>query len=265
MTLRGSGAVFLLLAAISIWGSVQACEGASLKKGEDRPSELTTLLNMKGSPEATQKKRATSIRIKVLTDTAQTLGFQRGFRWRYEQIYQAADVRSLEFDRIFNFGALLIKNRVLPPVIQWADKAVNIESDDYATSVEAQYRIVRPARIVSTPPSWRGYLMMDLEALEVAPEIYPTSGEENKTWRSSIEKGWQEGVEHACDVFRMNMDQLVAEYRGMLRFKMLTDQGLVSVPTLAEGNLGVQVGENVLNINHKTFRITVPAAFRIVK
>ena len=242
--------------------SCSPAAAAEMKAKSEHPKELSVLLEMKGSSESAQKQRASNTRTKVLIDTAQTLAFQQGFKWRYDQLCQATEARAHEFDRAFNFGALLIDNRVLPPVIQWADKAVNIESDDYATSVEAQYRIVQPARIVSTPPSWRGYLAMDTESLTASAELYPNNGDEREAWRRAIEKGWQEGVEHAGDVFGMNMDRLTADYRGILRFKILADKGLVSVPVLAEGNLGVQVGKDVLNIDQRTSRITVPAAFR---
>lgn len=250
--------IFLLLCLIAFSPALAADMGK-----DERPKEFTTLLDLKGSlSESAQKQRASNTRTKVLSDTAQTLAFQQGFKWRYDQLFTAAEARSYEFDRSFNFGALLIDNRVLPPVIQWADKAVNIESDDYATSVEAQYRIVQPARIVSTPPNWRGYLMMDAETLTASPDIYPNTSDERDAWRRGVEKGWNEGVEHAGDVFVMNMDRLTTDYRGILRFKILADTGLVSVPVLAQGNIGVQVGKDVLNIDQRTFRITVPAAFR---
>jgi len=58
------------------------------------------------------------------------------------------------------------------------------------------------------------------------------------------------------------MTRLMSAFRGILRFKMLADKGLVSVPVLAQGDLGVQVGDNVLNVDQKTFRITVPAEFK---
>jgi defect-in-organelle-trafficking protein DotC len=234
----------------------------SSSQKQEQPAELQKLMSVKGSSEKQQKKRVQTTRIKVLESTARTLGFQRGFAYRYNQIQQAIDARSHEYDRIYNFAPLLIDNRVLPPVIHWADKAVNIESNDYATTVEASYRIVEPARIVSAPPSWRGYLQMENEELKASEDIFPATTDEQASWRASVEKGWGEGMTHADEVFEANTARLLSDYRGILRFKMLADRGLVNVPVLAEGNLGVQVGKDVLNIDQKTFRITVPAEFR---
>jgi defect-in-organelle-trafficking protein DotC len=235
---------------------------ACLAADRERPEELTRVMNMKGVSGETKHRRPQSARAKVLANTAHALGFQRGFDWRYKLIMTAVAAHEHDFDRIFNFAPLLINQRVLPPVIRWADKAVNIESDNFATEVEAQYRIIEPARIVSTPPSWRGYLEMGDGELNASPEISPNTSEEQGLWRGAVEEGWNEGMSHADEVFEMNMARLISDYRGILRFKMLSDKGLVSVPVLAEGNLGIQVGRDVLNVGQKTFRITVPAVFR---
>lgn len=203
-----------------------------------------------------------SARAKVMGETAHTLGFQEGLKWQYEKLMASAEARTAEFERIFDFRRLLIDKRVLPPVIRWSGPAMSLESDSYATEVEAQYRIVSPARIVSAPPSWRDYLQMSTEVLEPANEILPSNSEESVIWREKIQEGWNEGVSHARTVFEMSMNRLVSDFRGILRFKMLADRGLVSVPILAQGDLGIQIGENVLNMDQKTFRITVPAEFK---
>lgn len=230
---------------------------------QEQVRELSSIISMKSGGNAKKSKQNENLRVKVLVESAHTLAFQAGVKWRYAMLMQAIEIRQNELDRIFNFYPLLIEGRVLPPVIQWADKSTTVEANDYATSVDAQYRIISPARIVSTPPSWRDYLCFNFEALEsVAPEVLPVTSKERDEWQKAATNGWAAGVSHANEIFALNMDKLTAEYRGILRFKMLADKGIVSVPILAEGNLGVQIGDNVLNVNQQTFRITVPAAFR---
>lgn len=225
------------------------------------PSELTSIMSMKSG--LSKKKPSENLRIKTLKEAAETLAFQAGVKWRYDQVIRAVETRTFDLDRIFNFSLLLIDGRVLPPVIQWANKSTTVESNEYATSVEAQYQIIASARIVSTAPSWRDYLCFSFDALNtVAPEVLPSTSEEKAVWKQAATKGWEAGVLHADEIFAINMNKLVLEYRGILRFKMLSERGIVSVPVLAEGNLGVQVGDNVLSVNQQTFRITVPAAFR---
>lgn len=60
----------------------------------------------------------------------------------------------------------------------------------------------------------------------------------------------------------MNMNRLVADYRGILRFRMLARRGMVSLPVLAEGRLAVRVEKRTLDVGETTSRISVPAEFR---
>lgn len=239
---------------------------SSLSHAQELPHELNSIVSMKSGNTIQNNKQSENLRVKVLIESAHTLAFQAGVKWRYNILMQAIEARQNEFNRIFSFSPLLIEGRVLPPVIQWADKSTTVETNDYATSVDAQYRIISPARIVSTPPSWRDYLCFNFEALEtVAPEVLPNTSKEREAWQKAVLKGWGAGVTHANEIFILNMEKLISEYRGILRFKMLADKGIVSIPILAEGNLGVQIGDNVLNVNQQTFRITVPAAFRVAE
>ena len=188
--------------------------------------------------------------------------FQQGLRWRYSQLENACRRRSNELDRMFDFRPLLIDGRVLPPVIRWAGRSMSLHDESSATAVDATYRIIQPARIVSTAPIWEAYLLKDFDAFDGTLEVMPRTSDEKTSWRLGVEKGWDEGVAHADEVFDMNMARLVSDYRGMLRFKMLAKAGMLSIPVLAEGRLGVRVGDKTLDVNQTVFRITAPAGFR---
>lgn len=202
-----------------------------------------------------------SARSRAMCEAARTLGFQEGFKAEYEKLLAEAESKRTEFERIFDFRRLLIDGKVLPPVIRWSGPAMELHSDTDATAVEAQYRIEAPARLVMSPPSYLDYLQNPTEVLEPANEILPSNSAERALWKSEILEGWDEGVEHARIAMEMAFDKLVGDYRGILRFKMLADRGLVSVPILARGDLGIQVGDNVLSMDQKIFRITIPASF----
>jgi defect-in-organelle-trafficking protein DotC len=230
-------------------------------RGQGTPEELRKIMDLRGTPAKQREQNVNTTRGRVLANTAKTIGFQHGFAYRYGQILRSVTHRTHEFDRIFNFTPLLINGRVLPPVILWTGHAVNVESDVFATMVSAQYRIIHPARIVATAPSWRDYIEVDATTMQASPAIFPQTSDERALWREFVVQGWNEGMLHADEVFDLNMNRLLADYRGILRFKMLADQGLVRVPVLAEGHLGIQVGDRILNMDQTTFRITVPASF----
>lgn len=242
--------------------------GASIKKEVfanvssevEAEKRIADLLNMKRKKKS--KKEGLSARSRTMAEAASTLGFQEGFKYEYEKLLAEAESRSSEMERIFDFRRLLIDGKVLPPVIRWSGPLMELHSDTDATQVDAQYRIEAPARLVMSPPSFRDYLQTSTEVLQPANEILPDNSAERSLWKEEALAGWNEGVAHARTVMDLAFDRLISDYRGILRFKMLADQGLVSVPILARGDLGIQVGDDVLSVDQKVFRITLPASFK---
>lgn len=203
-----------------------------------------------------------SLRERALGEAASTLAFQQGLRWRYAKLMAACREREHFFERIFNFGPLLMDDRVLPPVIRWAGRGVTLGRNGEARSVEASYRIIRPAAIVTKAPTWRDYLMTGVPETGNRPVILPSTQAEKKVWERGVTDGWAAGAAAADELFTVNMNRLVADYRGILRFRMLERRGMVSLPVLAEGRIAVRVEKHTLHVGETTFRISVPAEFR---
>lgn len=238
--------------------------GRSAVADEDREGEKLrdSLMHMQaGSRKARARERAQSIRDESLRQAAGTIAFQQAVRHNYARLGSLCEARAHDFDRIFNFRQLLLEGRVLPPVISWLGPAMRLESADAATSVEAAWRIEQPARIVSRAPDWRDYLLADFAAFEAAADTVPETSHEQAVWQEGVALGWDEGREQARELFELNMARLVTDYRGMLHFRMLARQGMVSMPHLAEGRLDLRVGARTLHVNETVFRITQPAAF----
>lgn len=215
-----------------------------------------------GGRETAASPEKGSLRERALGEAASTLAFQQGLAWRYAKLMDACGKREHIFDRVFNFGPLLMDGRVLPPVIRWAGRGVSLGGNGEARSVEASYRIVRPAAIVTRAPTWRDYLMTGVPETENRPAILPATQAEKKAWKRGVTEGWAAGAAAADELFSVNMNRLVADYRGILRFGMLARRGMVSLPVLAEGRLAVRVEKRTLDVGETTFRISVPAEFR---
>ena len=94
------------------------------------------------------------------------------------------------------------------------------------------------------------------------PVILPSTQAEKKVWERGVTDGWAAGAAAADELFTVNMNRLVADYRGILRFRMLERRGMVSLPVLAEGRIAVRVEKHTLHVGETTFRISVPAEFR---
>ena len=242
-----------------------ATQGTSKSTGRERSAEpaaeLQELLDVRGTADTKPKDRVKTLRARMLTEAAGTVAFQKGVRRTYADLLAACHKRALALDRIFGFQALLLQGRVLPPVLRWIDAATTLESPDTARSVEAAYRIEQPARLVSRAPSWRDYLEQEFEAFEPGKELLPRTSEEVALWQEGVRRGWAEGCEQGRQLFALNLARLVADFRGMLRFNELAQQGMISLPGLSKGKLGIRVGNRSLHMNETVFRITVPAAF----
>lgn len=229
--------------------------------GEAVRDKLLRMEKTGGRDTAASREKG-SLRERALGEAASTLAFQQGLAWRYGKLMDAGEKREHIFARVFNFGPLLMDGRVLPPVIRWAGRGVSLGGNGEARSVEASYRIVRPAAIVTRAPTWRDYLMTGVPETENRPAILPATQAEKKAWKRGVTEGWAAGAAAADDLFSVNMNRLVADYRGILRFRMLARRGMVSLPVLAEGRLAVRVEKRTLDVGETTFRISVPAEFR---
>lgn len=248
-----------LLFAICILGTTPMVALAE----PDTPAPLRELLDRKGRAEPFQNGTVAQLRPNAIREAAFVLGAQEGVQWRYAEIITILKDREAQMDSVFDFGALMLNGgRVLPPVIVSAEQALRVESPVEASSADATYSILSPARIVSAPPNWRGYLFRENPPLEtVHPAVLPWDSDEREIWRAAVLEGWKRGLRHADRVFETGLNRLTRDYRGMLRFKLLAEQGMVSVPELHEGRLGIRVGENLLEVDQRVFRLNGQGRF----
>lgn len=202
-----------------------------------------------------------SARLKQIEMAAATLGSQVGLHARAQQIQDALIARATSYDKSFNFSAVMLEPGFLPPVITEARDTYRQEDDNSARASDMVFKIERPARIVSAVPSWRVYLLADAPpAARPDSALLPKSADEKKVWDAWAAKGWAAGVHLANENFEANLSRLRRDFNGMLRFKMLYNQGLVSKPILARSTLGTTGGGDEMAINDRIIRITAKAA-----
>lgn len=203
-----------------------------------------------------------SLRDRMVRDAARTISFQKAVALRYAELNRACEERADLLGSIFSFSSLLIDGHILPPVLSFAGPVHTLHDADSASSVDETYTIRSQARLVSTAPSWRDYLTQHFDALEIRPECLPKTSKERSIWQDAVKSGWAQGTAQAEEVFQQNMDRLTADYRGMLRFTMLHQRGLVSLPVMARGHIPIRVGKTTLDINQTVFRLTRPSLFQ---
>lgn len=246
--LRQCVATILLLVCAGI-GSAFA------ETSSDPVSEIKRLQKMRGTDE--RKPEVVQIRADVITEAAYTLGVQSGVCWRNGLRLKVLERFAHSLDRIFNFTPLLLQGDVVPPVIIEAGAGLRIENDTTATSVIRNYKIMQDARFVSVPPSWRDYLMTAYDPPETINRIIlPKNSDEQTLWNLHVERGFHDGIRQADLLYETQLNTLVRDYRGCLRFVALSRQGIVSIPQISRGVYDITINGKELAIGERIFRVT---------
>ena len=99
---------------------------------------------------------------------------------------------------------------------------------------------------------------------DIAPPpriLWPKNREEQLEWNTWVRQGWDAGYEQGEDIFNAGLNQLVADYRGMVRYRMLLAQGKISQPYALHEDRGVTGDRNVMRVGDRALRITGPSQF----
>jgi defect-in-organelle-trafficking protein DotC len=200
------------------------------------------------------------IRLQALQETALSLGARGALAWRSLQINNTLQDEASYLDRVFNFNELLINGDVLPPVITEADDSLNLSSDTAIRAASKIYRIVTPARFATTAPSWRTYLWMDFQKPTLPDRtLLPVNAAEVNVWNAFLKQGWKEGLAQANEIFSQNLSLLKRDYSGMVLYRQLLAQHMVSIPFVAHAEMGVTGDANEIRVNDQISRITAPS------
>lgn len=209
-----------------------------------------------------QHEKINAIRLKAIQNSATELGAKGGLAWRSVQINRILEQSSSHLDQVFSFNRLLINHSVLPPVIVSADNELNLNNNDSMRLASKTYRILSPARLITTPPNWRDYLWMPYPKPQMPNKtLLPKTQAEASVWNDSLAQGWHAGLKQGDAMLRVNLDRLKRDYIGMVLFKKLLAKHMVSAPQVAKASLGITGNQQNIRINDQIIRITDHSAF----
>jgi len=204
----------------------------------------------------------------AIKEAAQLVTFQTAMTYRYKQLVAATEQHSSIMDPAFNFGPLLMTQGdalILPPVLTRAGASMRIESGETATTAQTSYELLAPARYVAAAPTWREVLMTDgfPEPEKPNPAVMPKNDKERLIWRAAVRKAWAQGLTEADHLYADNVSRMVRIYRGVMLYRLLAAQHLLSRVNTASAELGSKTtdGGNKLHIGQKVYRITAPSSF----
>lgn len=201
---------------------------------------------------------AGDVRIEALREDALAYGVRSGLARRAWEIRQMLQQQAPQLDRIFDFNALLMDQNVLPPVLTQANSVVSTEGADTIRITDRVYSIAAQARFVTAAPTWRNYLLTESNYSYSGPDAYlrPRSQNETAAWSAAVREGWTAGTTQADQILNEQLARLKRDFEGMVLYRTLLSQGMVSRPYVAEARYGVTGDGNRVNINERMLRIT---------
>lgn len=198
-----------------------------------------------------------NIRLAAIKQTARGLGAQAALAWRSRQINVSLEQKKYLLNRVFNFSYLILNSNVLPPVLSEGRNVLNLDNDQTIRIADRNYKIVYPPRFITAPPSWRDYLWMNFKKPEIPNRtLMPKNRNEATVWNEYVKIGWKEGLVQAGEIFDSNLNRLTRDINGMILYRKLLRQNMVSAPFVAETDLGVTGDSNNMSINDRVLRIT---------
>lgn len=202
------------------------------------------------------------LRKEAVKEAAISYGARGGLAARTAEIRAELEGRTRYLDKVFDFRQLLIPAPsgflIEPPIINEALNSMLIDNAGQQAAVSDRiYRITRNAKIVSNARNWRSYLERVPATVQPPPDILrPINEDERKDWRSNVEAGWNQGYAQADEIFEEDLNQLMADFQGMVRYRLLLAQGMVSPPFALQVDRGITGDGNTMRVGDRAVEIT---------
>lgn len=205
----------------------------------------------------TGKVRLAPIRTQGLRETALSVGARGGLAWRAREINLVLLQNESMLYRLFNFNAMLLDKNVLPPILIEGRNTLNLAGPDVIRLADRTFQILQQAKFVTAPPTWREYLWLSYGVPEIPDKsLLPRTREERFVWKKYTLEGWKAGLQQAELIYKENLGRLKRDYEGMIRYRTLLAQNMVSPPFVGELDMGVTGGGSDLTVHDRILRIT---------
>lgn len=236
------------------------------KKDEGGPSPpppvLEDLQNQTQGDEEKANDLGLKIRADAMHEAALSYGARGGLAFRTFEIQRRLAEYDTSLAKTYDFSRLLIPAAsgllVEPPVVSEAERAVIVKAGGQAAAVaDRVYRINKIAKIVTASRNWRLYLERDWGRVEPPPSILlPRDEGERAYWRELVKQGWGEGVKQANETFDADLDRMTADYLGMIRYRELLAQNMISPPFTLADDRGITGGGSEMRVGDRGLSIT---------
>ncbi len=232
------------------------------------PKELSELLNIKNFSSIIESE-VKGLRPRAIEEAAQLVGIQTAMKWRYEKLLAEVEQYAYLLDTAFNFTPLLMVNDqetlVMPPIITKAENALRLENNNLLTTSKKVFEILETAKYITAIPNWRTYMMVNAFPNPEQPSkaVLPRNAKEIFLWQKTIREAWAKGILEADELFIVNINRLVRDYRGITLYHLLVAKDYVNEFSMSSSLPVTNIEGNKMFLEQKVFRITNPAKFQI--
>lgn len=212
-----------------------------------------------GLPDAAAQARYAAIR-----DSGKRVGIQAGINRQLHTFRQAIKKHERDLDTVYDFGPLMIKGGVVPPVISQVTDVYAQDNDNMSLTVSGMvYKIEDQAKFSSVAPNWRSYLEFGNGGVDLMPQVMGLNlkGKEKEIFESSIREGYQEGILQGNEIVAHGFDKLNRDYKGMIEFHKQVLGKRMTMPVIAQSDIPMTNRGDTLVLDEKLLRLTVLAAF----
>ena len=228
------------------------------------PPTLDSLVNIPKENEITDgdSKLPFDIRGDAIKEAALSYGARGGLASRTWHIRRELEQTARYMDKIYDFRQLLIPAPsgllIEPPVISEAMDAILIDNQGMDVALaDRVLNINKNARIVTAPRTWRFYLERQWGDVTPPPDILrPSNDKERAQWQKYVTQGWNSGIDQANEIFQADLNKLTADFKGMVRYRELLAQGMVSPPYTSQVYRGVTGNGDTMRVGDRAMTIT---------
>lgn len=236
-----------------------ALSGCTTTQRSFDTTSLNDLQNLSQQATRSNKPSVSKIRIDALKDTALSIGAQGGLAHRARQIDKILLCNARNLSNIYDFNNLVLDKNVLPPVLEYSEQSLNLAGPDIIRASDNVYKIIKQAHFVTAAPTWRNYLWLNYQKPDLPDStLLPRNKRERKIWQEYISTGWRNGIKQAETIYANNIAELKRDFHGMMLYRKLLSQNMVSKPFVSEANIGTtsNADRSEMRVNDRVLRIT---------
>ncbi|MBV9576145.1 MAG: type IV secretory system conjugative DNA transfer family protein, partial [Gammaproteobacteria bacterium] len=246
------------LFAFLIFSTLAGCGNHQQNLDNIDTTDLAQLESVRVYPRtaAPTKTDMGQLRVKVLQDTAMSVGAQAGLAWSSERMNKQMYKDRKYLDTVFNFNAMMLSHGVIPPVLEIGNFSLNLDDPNTIRVADRTYKIVQQARFATTAPTWRDYLWLGYSKPSLPDKsLLPRTSDEQAIWRKNVITGWQKGIEQSYSIFQQSLAHLKRDYQGMITYRKLLQEKMISPPFVSRTELGITGNGEDMRVNDQVLRI----------